>query len=57
MLDKLIKKNTSVAQFHLYSNAHFGDTAYFTLFHELFKPSSHLQELIDINLQHLKVSL
>lgn len=52
MLDKLIKKNTSVAQFHLYSNAHFGDTAYFTLFHELFKPSSHLQELIDINLQH-----
>ena len=41
-------------QFHLYSNAHFGDRAYSTLFHELFRPSSRLQKLIDINLQHLK---
>lgn len=54
MLDKLIKKNSNVAQFHLYSNAHFGDSAYSTLFHELFKPSSRLQKLIDINLQHMK---
>lgn len=53
LLNRLIKKNSSSAQFHLYSNAHFGDKAYSSLFSELFKPSSRLQKLIDINLQHM----
>lgn len=52
-LDDAVKINSTSSQIHLYSNAHFGDDDYYNLFHELFKPSLHLQKLIDANLQNL----
>lgn len=38
------KKST---EFHIYSNAYFGDTNFSDLFRELFKPSIRIQKLID----------
>ncbi len=41
------------AQFHVYTNMRSGDTEYSKLFHELFKPTKDLQELIDFHLLKL----
>lgn len=48
-----ILKNNHSTQFHVYSNAHFGDDEYHDLFQELFKPSTRLQKMIDDNVQKI----
>jgi len=44
--------NKDGIQFHVYTNAHFGEHLFARSFHELFKPSPLLHEAIDIN-KHL----
>jgi len=42
-----IKRNRKLGQIHVYTNAHFGNSDFFRIFHVLFKPSPRLQLLID----------
>lgn len=49
-LNKLVQKNK---QIHVYSNTDFDDIHYAQNFHELFKPSSRLQQAIDENLKRI----
>lgn len=53
MLDSVLARHPDSVQYHLYSNAHFGDSDYHRLFHRLFRPSARLQRLLDVHMQAL----
>lgn len=46
-LIKKIKKNKNYNEIHIYTNAHFGNPLFHESFKELFKPSTHIQDLIN----------
>lgn len=46
-IDRAIRRHRKATQFHLYSNAHFATRQYHELFGELFRPSPHLQHILD----------
>lgn len=53
IINDAVSSHPATLQFHVYSNAHFGDSEYHLLFHELFKPSAHLQRIIEESIQEM----